>query len=159
MWGDVVALELERQPELRQDQRATDEVVAPGIGRRVIGLAWPVIAQNLLETAVGVVDTLLVARLGAVAIAGVGTALQVMFFLLAILSAVTIGASIMVAHAVGADDWPGARRLAKQSLVWGLLAALPLALGGALGAHWLIGAFGVAPDVAVVGAGYLRITM
>jgi multidrug resistance protein, MATE family len=154
-----VALELEGQPELMQDNRATDEVVAPDIGRRVIRLAWPVIAQNLLETAVGVVDTLLVARLGAVAIAGVGTALQVMFFLLAILSAVTIGASIMVAHAVGADDWPGARRLAKQSLVWGLLAALPLALGGALGAHWLIGAFGVAPDVAAVGAGYLRITM
>ncbi|MGN6813330.1 MAG: MATE family efflux transporter, partial [Thermomicrobiales bacterium] len=154
-----MALELERQPDIIQDNRATDEVVAPGIARRVIGLAWPVIAQNLLETAVGVVDTLLVARLGAVAIAGVGTALQVMFFLLAILSAVTIGASIMVAHAVGAGDWPGARRLAKQSLVWGLLAALPLALGGALGAHWLIGAFGVAPDVAAVGTGYLRITM
>ena len=72
------------------------------MGRRVITLAWPVIAQNLLETLVGVIDTLLVARLGAAAIAGVGTSLQIMFFLLGVLSAVTIGASIMVAHAVGA---------------------------------------------------------
>src|SRR5215216_4341849 len=68
------------------------EVVAPertpSMYRRVINLAWPVIAQNLLETLVGVVDTILVARLGAAAIAGVGTGLQVVFFLIAVLSAV-----------------------------------------------------------------------
>ncbi len=127
--------------------------------RKVINLSWPVITQNLLETLVGVVDTILVARLGAAAIAGVGTALQVNFFLLAILSAVTVGASIMVAHAIGARDKIGAQRVAKQAIVWGLLGSLPLTVLGALGASTVIGAFGVAPDVAKVGADYLRITM
>lgn len=127
--------------------------------RRVIVLAWPVIAQNLLETLVGVVDTLMVARLGAAAIAGVGAALQVVFFLLAALSAVTVGASIVVAHAVGAEDWLGARRVAKQAIVWGGLAALPLAAGGALGAAPVMRLLGVAPDVAAIGAAYLRVTM
>lgn len=157
--------------ELDERERVAGPVVAPalpdtaaaarpaGMSRRVLGLAWPVIAQNLLETLVGVIDTLLVAHLGAVAIAGVGAALQVVFFLLAILSAVSIGASILVAHAIGAGDRPGAERLAKQTLVWGLLGALPLAALGALAAGPLIRAFGVAPDVAAVGAGYLRITM
>src|SRR2546423_1896069 len=131
----------------------------PRMARRVLALAWPVIAQILLETLVGVIDTLLVARLGTVAIAGVGTALQVVFFLIAVLSAVSIGASIIVAHAIGAGDRAGAQRLAKQTLVWALLGSAPLALAGALAAGPLIGLFGVEPAVAAVGAGYLRVTM
>jgi putative MATE family efflux protein len=127
--------------------------------RRVIDLAWPVITQNLLETLVGVVDTILVARIGAAAIAGVGTALQVMFFLLSILSAVTIGASIMVAHAIGARDKLGAQRVAKQAITWGVLGSVPLATLGFVGASAMIGAFGVDAEVAKIGADYLRITM
>lgn len=134
-------------------------VAQPRMARRVIMLAWPVIAQNLLETLVGVIDTILVARLGTVAIAGVGSALQVVFFLLAILSAVSIGASIVVAHTIGAGNHAEAARLGKQTLVWGLLGALPLAWIGALAARPLIRAFGVEADVAVVGADYLRVTM
>ena len=40
------------------------------IPRRVFNLAWPVISENFLETLLGIVDTWLVASLGAVAIAG-----------------------------------------------------------------------------------------
>ncbi|HEY8599071.1 MAG TPA: MATE family efflux transporter [Thermomicrobiales bacterium] len=138
---------------------ATASMPVPSMYRRVINLAWPVIAQNLLETFVGVVDTILVARLGAAAIAGVGTALQVLFFLLSILSAVTVGASIMVAHAIGAGDPRNAIKVAKQALSWGLFAALPVAALGAWGAGRIIGTFGVADDVAAVGTSYLQITM
>jgi multidrug resistance protein, MATE family len=157
-----VAVEVQERIEIAEGSASaitTAPANPPSMYRRVIGLAWPVIAQNLLETLVGVVDTILVARLGAAAIAGVGTALQVMFFLLAILSAVTVGAAIMVAHAIGARDSLGARRVAKQAIVWGLLGSVPLAALGTLGAHGLISAFGVAPDVADIGASYLRITM
>lgn len=132
---------------------------ARAVSRRVLSLAWPVITQNLLETLVGVVDTLLVSRLGAAAIAGVGASLQVVFFLIAVLSAVAIGAGIIVAHAIGAGDRAGAERLGKQALSWGLLASIPLAVVGALASGPVIRLFGVAPDVAVVGTGYLRITM
>ena len=45
------------------------------------------IGENLLETMLGVVDTVLVAHLGASATAGVGSAQQLMFFLIAVLSA------------------------------------------------------------------------
>lgn len=158
-------IELSEQREMWQPERCAERQLAeaaPAPARmygRVIGLAWPIIAQNLLETFVGVVDTILVARLGAAATAGVGTALQVLFFLLSILSAVTIGASIMVAHAIGARGASGAARLAKQAIIWGIIGALPLAVLGALGSGGIIGAFGVAPDVAVIGASYLRITM
>lgn len=161
----VLELAEPRHAEVVDDEVVVTAVPAtatrpqPGMGRRVITLAWPVIAQNLLETLVGVIDTLLVARLGAAAIAGVGTSLQIMFFLLSILSAVTVGASIMVAHAVGAADWAAARRVAKQAITWGILGAIPLAAAGVYWAGALTGIFRVAPDVAAIGTDYLRVTM
>src|SRR5438128_2817416 len=102
------------------------------IQRRVFQLAWPVILENVLQTMLGIVDTIMVGRLGADALAGVGTAQQFLFFLIAILSAVSIGSSIMTAHAIGARDWGVAGRIARQSLVWSLAIAAPLAIVGAM---------------------------
>ena len=72
--------------------------------KRVLGLAGPVIGENFLETLLGIVDTVLVAGIGAVAIAGVGSALQVMFFMISALSALAIGSAVLVAQAIGAGD-------------------------------------------------------
>ena len=60
--------------------------------RRVLLLALPIVGENLLQTAVGAVDTLLVSRIGDDAIAGVGIGAELVFFMLAILSSVSIGA-------------------------------------------------------------------
>ncbi len=127
--------------------------------RRVLGLAWPVIGENLLETLLGIVDTLLVAGLGTAAVAGVGSGLQIMFFVLAALSALSVGSSILVAQAVGARDLVGASRLARQSLLWSVLFSVPLALVGFGLAGPLIGVFGLEPEVQRIGVGYLQVTM
>ena len=127
--------------------------------RRVFNLAWPVISENFLETMLGVVDTWLVAGLGAVALAGVGTAIQVMFFIIATLSSISVGSAVLVAQAVGARTFERASALAKQSLVWSIFISLPLILVGVLAGHRIIGIFGVAPEVQVIGEAYLRVTM
>lgn len=133
------------------------ETVAPGLQGRVLRLAWPVIGENLLQTMLGIVDTLLVARLGAEAIAGVGTGLQMTFFLISALASVTIGASILVAHAAGARNIAGASHLGKQALTWGVLISVPLALLSVLLAGPLIALFGLTPEVAVIAEDYWRI--
>ncbi|MEJ7653147.1 MAG: MATE family efflux transporter [Chloroflexia bacterium] len=129
------------------------------VNRRVLRLAWPVIGENLLETLLGVVDTFLVAGLGAIAIAGVGSGLQVMFFVLAALAALAVGSSVLVAQSVGAKDLAGASELARQSLLWSAIFSIPLAIGGILLARPLIELFGVEPAVADIGADYLRVSM
>ena len=141
---------------------SADPLPFPGSGslrRRVFGLAWPTIAENLLQTMVGIVDTLLVARLGAEAIAGVGASLQVMFLVIGVLSSVSVGSSILVAQAIGADNRRRANMLAKQAVVWGILMAIPLSVLGWLVAeptgHWL----GLEPHVAAITAGYLQVTL
>ena len=129
------------------------------LGRRVLGLAAPVIGENLLQTLLGVVDTILVAGLGAVALAGVGTALQVIFVLIAALSALSVGASVLVAQAYGAGNLAEASRLARQALIWSVLVALPLALVGWPMVTVIIGLFGLQPDVAKVATSYLAVTI
>lgn len=129
------------------------------LSRRVLSLAAPVIGENLLQTLLGVVDTILVAGLGAVALAGVGSALQVIFVLIAALSALSVGASVLVAQAYGAGDLAAARRFARQSLLWSVLVALPLALVGLPLTPTIIGLFGLPADVARVATDYLAVTI
>jgi putative MATE family efflux protein len=127
--------------------------------RRVFTLAWPVIGENFLQTMLGVVDTLLVAQLGTAAIAGVGAALQIMFFVIAVLSAVSVGSAVLVAQAVGSKSMARASVLARQSLVWSIIISLPLAALGLFAARPLIGIFGMEAEVTAIGADYLRVVM
>ena len=98
--------------------------------QRFFGLAWPVIGQNLLETTLGIIDTLFVVELSAAAIASVDSTLQIMFFVLAALSALAVGSSILVAQAVGARTRERASRLTRQSVLRGFILSIPLALLG-----------------------------
>ncbi len=134
---------------------------SPGLRRRVFSLAWPVIAENFLETLLGVVDTWLVSQLAysAIALAGVGVAVQMMQFLLSALSALAIGASVLVAQAYGAKDMTRASNLARQSLVWSALVSIPLAIAGYIGASPLVRLFGLEPAAADIALGYMHVTM
>jgi putative MATE family efflux protein len=125
----------------------------------VLGLAWPVIGENMLQTLLGVVDTILVAGLGAVALAGVGAALQVIFVVIAALSALSVGAAVLVAQAFGAGDLAAASRFARQSLLWSVLVSVPLTLIGLPLVPMIVGLFGLQDDVARVSADYLYITI
>lgn len=144
------------QTGTQEADTASDE---PPLRRRVFNLAWPVISENFLQTMLGIVDTAMVARLGPEALAGVGAALQIMFFVISALSAMSIGSAVLVAQAVGARDLARAGRFAKQSLVWSVLISIPLVVLGMWAAEPIIGIFGMEPAVTQMGADYLRVTM
>lgn len=142
------------------EKQAPPTPVEPAaLRRQVLNLAWPVIGENLLETLLGIVDTLLVSGLSIAALAGVGNGLQILFFLLSALSALSVGSSILVAQAVGAQEQEEARRIARQSLVWSVFLSVPLALFGLSFAPFLIGLFGTTAEVSRIGTSYLQVTM
>jgi putative MATE family efflux protein len=153
---EMIATSEERMSKLTNAESSRE---ARALQKRVWGLAAPVIGENFLETLLGIVDTLLVAGLGAAAIAGVGSALQIMFFLISALSALAIGSAVLVAQAVGAGDTARAGRLGRQSLIWSVLFSIPLSLGGFLLSAPIIGSFGLEPQVATIGTQYLQVTM
>lgn len=149
------ALELSAEEAASPPKSAVWE---PMTQRRVLLLALPIIGENLLQVAVGAVDTLLVGRLGPDAIAGVGIAFETVFLIIAILSAVTIGATVLVSQAIGAADQERANRLARQAISWGVVLAIPLSVIGYILAPQAIGIFHVEDDVAANAVEYLQIT-
>ena len=129
----------------------------PMTQRRVLGLATPIIGENLLHTMVGAVDTFMVARLGAAAVAGVGMGFEFVFFIISILSAIDIGATVLVSQAIGAGDRRRANQLARQAIVWGLVLAIPMSVILYVLAPGIIGLFGAEADVAVHATTYLQV--
>lgn len=126
--------------------------------RRVLGLSLPIIGENMLQTLVGAVDTLLVAKLGSEAVAGVGTAVEFVYFIISILIALEIGATVLVSQAFGANLSARVRDVARQALVWGVLLSIPVSLLGYVLAPTVVGLFDTEPEVANYATHYLQIT-
>ena len=125
--------------------------------RSVNRIATPIIAENLFQTLLGVVDMLMVAKLGAAALAGVGTSLQIMFLAISALSAVSVGTTVLVARASGAGNSADAVSVIKQSLLLGVALAALLSVVGHLLAHRAIALIGAADDVIRPGGDYLDV--
>ena len=147
------------EPEVGAADTAPEPVaIEPMTQRRVLTLATPIIGENLLQTLVGAVDTFMVARLGAAAVAGVGIGFELVFFIISILSAIDIGATVLVSQAIGAGQQERANQLARQAIVWGLLLAVPVSIGMFVAAPTIIGLFGAEPDVTAAATTYLQVT-
>jgi MATE family multidrug resistance protein len=84
--------------------RDTEKIVDSGDiapSREVVGLAWPIAVSMLGDVAMGLVDTRLVAGLGAAALGGVGVATTMMYLGYAFLFGLMRGVKVRTAHAVG----------------------------------------------------------
>lgn len=120
-------------------------------------LAWPVIGEQLLQTLVGVVDMALVGRLGADAVAGVGTGTQLMQVAISAMGAVSVGTTVLVARMTGARQPKEASHATAQSLLAGLAMGVALAVIGFAAARPLTLLLGAEASVVNLGSLYLRI--
>ncbi|MFB6196341.1 MAG: MATE family efflux transporter [Haloplanus sp.] len=135
------------------DRRAA--IVEGSIPRTLVGLALPLVAQNVVRVAQQVIDTFWLGRLGETAVAAVGLTIPVLGVLFALLVTPFVGTQILVSQRVGADDGAGARRMVVHGVV--VAAAVGAVLGGGvyLGAGPIVTLVGAGPDVAPPAALYL----
>ncbi len=129
---------------------------AGAIRRLVLRLAWPSIVENMLQSVFGVALLLLVARLGPAAVAGFGAASGLTMVAMSGFFSLSMGATVLVAHATGAGTPAAARLAAKQALLLGLVVGLLATVVGVAFAPQLVAALGAGPDVVREGAAYLR---
>ncbi len=114
------------------------------MGQEMLGITWPAFIELVMSTLFGIVDMIMVGRLGPAAIAAVGFTNQPFMLLLAIFAAVNIGGTALVAWSVGGNNLNKAKAVTRQIVLMNLV------LGS------IIGVFGIAasgPIVRFMGAG------
>ncbi|MDO8670756.1 MAG: MATE family efflux transporter [Dehalococcoidia bacterium] len=129
---------------------------ASSLPRRVLSLAWPVVAEQTSYTFVGLVDTILVGHLGPAALAGVGLAVQTMWIPQVTFNGLAIGATAIIARRIGEGDPGRAREALHQSILMAVLVGLIFAPMIWVFAEPLMVLFRAQPDVVDVGVLYLR---
>jgi putative MATE family efflux protein len=121
-----------------------DESEAPEHTRPTIWqLAVPSIASNLMFSMVAMVQTKFVGSMGAPAVAAVGAGQRVFFALQALLMAIGVGTTALVARSWGAGQREEASRITSASLMFGGLVGLVLMIFGMLFSHQIAEIFGL----------------
>ena len=116
-------------------------------GKRILNLAIPATIENLLQTLVGFVDTLLIAKIGLMAVTAVGVANTILNVYLAIFIALGVGTSSLIAQKLGAKDRAGAVRIAEQSTFSAVIIGLLFGLLTLTFGKPLLGLMGAADQV------------
>lgn len=122
----------------------------------MIVLAVPVVLSELGWMAQGVVDTIMVGRLGPVAIGAVALGNAVYYTPSLFGIGLLLGLDTLVAQAYGRQDHDECHRWLAQGVYLACIATPPLMLL-VFGASFAFMRFGITPAVAVPAAGYLRL--
>ncbi|HSW05085.1 MATE family efflux transporter [Aquabacterium sp.] len=128
--------------ELRDASPAPLNPAAPSAGtpqrplpQRLLPLAWPLFIEQSLHILTGVVDTFMVSFVSDGAAAALAVANQLVIWFIIVFNFIGIGAMVVVTHHLGANDRPGADRVASTAIAvctWlGLIASAVIALAAA----------------------------
>ncbi len=128
------------------------------IRKAVLRLALPIVASNLLQRGVGIVDALMVGRLGAAELAAVGLAQLLIFFQMALVYGLGVGLTVMVAYHTGAGDAARRAQMVRSGLAMGLGLAAGLSLLGLWGSRWAAALLGASGRVLELAVAYLLVS-
>jgi putative MATE family efflux protein len=124
--------------------------------RNLFAIAVPIMFQNLINSLVNMLDTIMIGRLGTVEIAAVGLGNQVFFLYNLFLFGVCSGGAIFTAQFWGKGDIPGIRKNLGFCLSLNLIIAVAFTLASALVPDKLIGVYSRDRAVIKAGAAYLK---
>jgi putative MATE family efflux protein len=141
-----------------KDAQPTNLALSPTLATRrsrfalaqaIWSLAWPAIVTFGLESLVGLVDMIMVGRLGPAALAGVGVGTQIFHAVSVVMIAVGTGTVALVARHFGAGERAAAENALLQSLYAGVVLSVAVTVPVLVWVRPLVELFGV--ETAVVG--------
>lgn len=102
------------------------------INKEILNLSIPAVGENLLHTIFSFVDMAFVGRLGALSLAGVGLANQLIFVFLALMVAINIGVNVLVAQNYGAGKIEKTKEIVWQGIYFSLILSILFFIFGIL---------------------------
>lgn len=113
----------------------------------LVSLAIPVTIENVLQTFVGLIDSLMIAKIGLFAVTAVGVANAILNVYLAVFIAVGVGASSLIAQKLGAGKDKEAAEITNQSVVIAIVIGLIFGLFSLLFAEPILSIMGAEESI------------
>lgn len=123
----------------------------------IVELSIPSMLAQITTVMMFFIDAAMVGHLGATASASIGLVETTTWLMGSILSAVSLGFSVQVAHFIGANDFTRARQVFRHALVCGVAFSVLMALVGASIHQSLPYWLGGKDDIAPMSSGYFLI--
>ena len=123
----------------------------------IVELSIPSMLAQITTVMMFFIDAAMVGHLGAAASASIGLVETTTWLMGSILSAVSLGFSVQVAHFIGANDFTRARQVFRHALVCGVAFSVLMALVGASIPQSLPYWLGGKDDIAPMSSGYFLI--
>ena len=140
-----------RPPPFATERPFMHDMTQGPISRHLLRMSAPIALGMLFQTLYVLVDLYFVAQLGDTAIAGVSTAANLQFIVMAATQVLGVGTMALIAQAAGRKDQADANLVFNQSLVLAMLAIVVTLVGG----YAVVGAYmrSVGADAATAAAG------
>ncbi len=122
-------------------------------------ISWPCTLETVLVGLVGSVDIMMVGSLGSGAIAAVGLTNQPKFILLALIRSLNVGVTAISARRKGENDYDGANRCLRQSIILSFAISMIMALLGYFYAGNILEFAGAGSDIIDDSVAYYKILM
>ena len=115
--------------------------------KALIALLIPIVIEQLLNSFMGMIDTMMVSNVGSEALSGVSLVDSVNNLIVQLFSAMATGAAIICSHYIGMKDEKGANKAARQVVLSVTVIALVISVLGLVFKRPLLGAiFGKVDD-------------
>jgi MATE family, multidrug efflux pump len=125
--------------------------------RGLIIISLPIIASNLLQSVLEVVDLYFVGRLGSDAIAGVAMSTTIIFVLATFVVGLVTATTAFISSHYGAQEHDAVGLIIQHSLYIGLTFSLAISVFGLFFSRDLLMLLGANETVATLGSAYLSV--
>jgi len=129
------------------------------LGRAIVLLAIPMVAEMIMESIFAVWDVYWVGRVGPAAQATVGLTESLLTLVYTAAMGLSIGVTAIVARRIGEKNTEAAAEAAVQGIALGVIAAAVTGVIGGMFAPRLLGLMGASPEVLTIGSTYARIML
>lgn len=132
-------------------------IISGSLWKNIWQLSWPLLIIMVLNFVVGFTDIYVAGLIDPGVQAAVGFVSQLYFLVVIIANAASIGTLAMVSRAIGAGDDRLALHISRQSLLFGLAAALGLSAAGVFLYREIIALAGIPHEIRPMAGDFFRI--
>lgn len=133
------------------------ELESKDIRRKIFSMILPIMIENILEMAAGMISLAMIGRISALAIDSFGIGNRIVQIIWALFKGITTGATVFVAQAYGAGDFKRLRQIILQTLASGIVLLIVFQQIIFWKASSILMIFNPAHDLLLQGTLYLRI--